>query len=507
MINGGVPRINRRFFDEAEQNPNAALPHPLQAYLYAFLCPNFMDPSTIVFALLLQLVLILLNGIFSAAEIAVISVNSAKMKRLADDGDKRAKRILKLTEIPSKFLSTIQVSITLAGFAGSAFAADSFAGPLANALYNAGLAINIDVLQNICVILITIVLSFFSIVFGELVPKRLAMKNAEKLSLSLSGILTFVSYLFAPIVWLLTVTGNGVLRIFGIKAEDDGESVTEEEIMLMAETGTEKGSIEEKEGEFIQNIFDFKENDVGEVCTHRKDVDFLFERDGQDEWDKTIVASNHTYYPVCGKDVDDVVGILNTKIYFRLQDKSRENVMKTAVMPPVYIAETVPADDLFYRMQSTREYFAIVLDEYGGVSGIITLHDLLELLVGDISEKGETPEYEIVKLSEDEFEVRGLAPFDEVAEAVGLKLDEEEAEDYETFAGYVCELLGEVPDDGETAHTETDLLSIDVLSVEEHRVEKMRIVKKQPTEDEEDDKKEKSEKENKSEKEDKEERK
>lgn len=457
-----------------------------------------MNPSTIVFALLLQVVLILLNGIFSAAEIAVISANGAKMEKLAEEGNKSAKRILKLTAIPSKFLSTIQVSITLAGFAGSAFAADSFAEPLATAIYQDGWVISKDVIQTLCVILITLILSFFSIVFGELVPKRLAMKNAEKLSLHLSGILTFVSHLFAPIVWLLTVTSNGVLRLFGIKAEDDGEQVTEEEIMLMAETGSEKGSIEERENEFIQNIFDFKENDVGEVCTHRKDVDMLFERDSDEQWNKTIEESYHSFYPVCGKDVDDVVGILNTKIYFRLKDKSRDNVMKNAVVDPVFISETLPADDLFYRMQSTREYFAVVLDEYGGVSGIITLHDLLELLVGDINEKGETPEYEVVKLADDQWEIRGLAPFDEVAEEIGLEMDEDDKEDYETFAGYVCELLGEVPDDGETAHTETEQLIIDVLEVADHRVEKMRITKKQkpaePDEEENDKDEDKDEK-------------
>lgn len=441
--------------------------------------PKNMDTGTVIAALILQVVLIFLNGIFSSAEIAVLSVSSAKMEKLAEEGNKQAKRILKLTKIPSKFLSTIQVSITLAGFAGSAFAADSFAEPLTRAIINAGLNMNEGVLQTICVILITIVLSFFSIVFGELIPKRLAMKNAEKLSLGLSGILTFVSHVFAPIVWLLTVTSNGVLRVFGIKPDDDGEQVTEEEIMLMVESGSEKGSIEERESEFIQNIFEFKENDVGEVCTHRKDVDFLFLRDGDAEWENAINASNHTYYPVCDKDVDDVVGILNTKVYFRLQDKSRENVLKTALMQPVFIAETLPADDLFYRMQSTREYFAIVLDEYGGVIGIITLHDLLELLVGDINEKGEKPEYEIIKVSDTDWEINGLAPFNEVAEKLNFKLNEDQsADDYETFAGYVCELLGSLPEDGTTAHVETDELSIDVLTVDEHRIEKMHITKK-----------------------------
>ena len=437
-----------------------------------------MNGGEIAIALILQIVLIALNAVFASAEIAVISVNRTKMEKLAEDGNKRAKRIIRLTEMPSRFLSTIQVAITLASLLGSAFAADNFAEPLAQALYDAGWTINIGVIETLCLIFITLILSFFSIVFGELVPKRIAMRNAEKLACGLSGILAFVSYAFMPLVWLLTVTSNGILRLFGIKPEDEGEEVTEEEIMLMAEAGSEKGSIDEKENEFIQNIFDFKENDVGEVCTHRKDVDFLFERDDPSVWEEIIKKSYHTYYPVCGKDTDDVTGILNTKIYFRLDDKSRENVRKEAILPPVFISETMQADDLFYRMKTTREYFAIVLDEYGGINGIITLHDLIELLVGDLNEKGEQLEYEIRQTGEDTWEVNGLAPFDEVVEAMDLKFPEDEDDDYETFGGYVCKMLGEVPDDGETAETENDYVKVEILRVAEHRIEQMRITKK-----------------------------
>ena len=436
-----------------------------------------MNPGEIVLALLLQVVLIFLNAIFASAEIAVISANQTKMEKLAEDGNKRAKRICRLTKNSSKFLSTIQVAITLASLLGSAFAADSFSEPLA-ALIVGKDSSYFTVTSTICMIAITLILSYFSIVFGELIPKRIAMRNAEKLSCGLSGILTFVSYAFAPLVWLLTVSSNGILRMFGIKPEDEGEEVTEEEIMLMAEAGSEKGSIDEKENEFIQNIFEFKENDVGEVCTHRKDVDFLFERDDMSVWEEIIRKSNHTFYPVCGKDTDDVTGILNTKIYFRLDDKSRENVKKQAIFSPMFIAETMQADDLFYRMKTTREYFAVVLDEYGGINGIITLHDLIELLVGDLNEKGEQLDYEIKKLDDDTWEINGLAPFDEVVEAMELRFPEEEENDYETFGGYVCKMLGEVPDDGATAEAEDDYVKVEVLRVAEHRIEKMRVTKK-----------------------------
>lgn len=436
-----------------------------------------MTAGEIILALVLQVVLIFLNAIFASAEIAVISANSTKMEKLAEEGNKRARRICRLTANSSRFLSTIQVAITLASLLGSAFAADSFAEPVAIAIIGAD-SPYYGAVSTICMIVITLILSYFSIVFGELIPKRIAMRNAEKLSLILSGILNFVSYAFAPFVWLLTTSANGVLRLFGIRPEDSGEEVTEEEIMLMAEAGSEKGSIDKNENEFIQNIFEFKENDVGEVCTHRKDVDFLFERDDLSVWDETINKSSHTYYPVCGKDTDDVIGVLNTKLYFRLADKSKESVLKNAVMQPVFISETMQADDLFYRMKTTREYFAIVLDEYGGINGIITLHDLIELLVGDLNEKGEAPEYEIKKISEDTWEVNGLAPFDEVEEAMELKLPEEEASDYETFGGYVCEILGAVPDDGTTPECENEYVKVQVKLVAEHRIESMVITRK-----------------------------
>lgn len=449
------------------------------AKLSALYAKQIMTAGEIILALVLQVILITLNAIFASAEIAVISSNSTKMEKLAEDGNKRAKRICKLTKNSSKFLSTIQVAITLASLLGSAFAADAFAEPVAHSLISLGISeAYYGVISTVCTIIITLILSFFSIVFGELVPKRIAMRNAEKLSLNLSGTLTFVSKAFAPFVWLLTVTSNAVLRLFGIKPDDIGEEVTEEEILLMAEAGTEKGSIEENENEFIQNIFEFKENNVGEICTHRKDVEFLFERDDLSVWEETIQKSTHTCYPVCGKDADDVIGVLNTKIYFRLQNKTKESVKKNAITTPVFVSETMPADDLFYRMKNTREYFAVVFDEYGGMNGIVTLHDLLELLVGDLNEKWDKPEYEIKNISENVWEITGLAPFDEVEETLNLKVPEEDTEDYETFGGYVCEMLGTLPEDGTTAECENKYIKVKILVVNEHRIEKMIVEKK-----------------------------
>ena len=424
-------------------------------------------------AIILQFVLIFLNAVFASAEIAVISTNETKLQKMAERGDKRAKRLVKMTSQPARFLSTIQVAITLAGFLGSAFAADNFAGPLTNVLVKAGLPLPASVINSICVILITLILAYFNIVLGELVPKRIAMKRAEKTALGISGVLRFVSVIFAPIVWLLTASTNGLLRLFGINPGEDEEEVTEEEIMMMAEAGSEKGSIDSEENELIKNIFEFKEQTVGEVCTHRKDTDLLFLSESDEEWAARIASTRHTYYPICGKGIDDIAGVLSTKDYFRLDDKSRENVMKKAVSAAVFVKENTPANTLFYKMKISREYFAVVVDEYGGMSGIVTMHDLLELLVGDLTEKDDKEEYEISRLSETEWEITGLAPIDKVEASLGVKLPEEESEHFETFGGYVCGMMGTLPEDGASFELSTEQMNVRVLSVEDRCIKRV----------------------------------
>ena len=422
-------------------------------------------------AAVVQILLIALNAVFAGAEIAVISVNETKMKKMAEEGDKRAKRLLSLTTDQSKVLSTIQVAITLAGLLGSAFAADSFAEPLAQAIIGLGVtsaggqsAINI-----LCVILITIILAFFNIVFGEIIPKRVAMRRAEKMALGISDVLKAVSVVFAPFVWLLTVTSNGILRLFGIKPGEEDNPVTEEEIVLMAEAGSEAGHIAESEAELVQNVFDFKDRTAGEACTHRKDVVAVFTGETDKEWEETIYGTRHGYYPVCGEDMDEVVGMLDTRVYFRMQDKSRENVMKQAVRPVFFVHESMPANTLFFKMQKAREHVAIVLDEFGGMDGIITIRDLLELLVGDMTDKDEQDEYS-VKQIEGGWELSGLVPIEEAEEKTGITFNEEYKEGCETVSGYVCNVLGYVPADGNTAQAQDGDIKIEVTKVEQHRI-------------------------------------
>ncbi len=433
-------------------------------------------------AIFLQVILIFLNAVFASAEIAVISTNELKLDALKKEGNKKAGRLLKLVKTPAKFLATIQVAITLAGFMGSAYAADHFAEPLVGCLMNAGITIPRNVLNSICVFLITLIISYFSIVFGELIPKRLAMQKTEKMALGLSGILTVVSVLFRPIVWLLAVSTNGVLKLLGINPEQE-EEMTEEEIRMMVAAGSEKGAIDTGENEMIQNIFEFNDTPVDEVCTHRVDVDFLELEEDQEEWDKCIYSTRHSYYPVCGESSDDIVGILDAKTYLRMEERSREAVMEQAIRKPFFVPENMKADVLFARMKKSGNYFAVVIDEYGGMAGIVTMRDLIEILVGELAEEGEeVREEEIICLDNGEWKIQGQAPLEEVAEKLDVTLP---TEDYDTFSGYICGTLGEVPDDGSVFELETEDLKIQVQKVQDRRIEEAFVFRKEKEEEEE----------------------
>ena len=312
--------------------------------------------------LILQLVLIALNAIFACAELAVLSINETKLERMADQGDKRAKRLFRLTREPAKFLATIQVAITLSGFLGSAFAADGFSEPLVDWILSLGVNIPRSTLDSIAVVVITLILSYFTLVFGELVPKRVAMKKAEALGLSISGLVSGISIVFKPIVWFLSVSTNAVLRLLGIDPNEADEQVNEEEILMMVDAGSEKGAIDEQEREFIQNVFEFDDLTAEEIAVHRTEVAVLWMEDSMEEWARIIHDSRHTLYPVCQDSADNIIGILNAKDYFRLDDKSRESVVRNAVKEPFFVPETIKADVLFRKMKKTRNIMAIVLE-------------------------------------------------------------------------------------------------------------------------------------------------
>jgi len=444
--------------------------------------------DSILFSLLIQIILIALNAVFACAEIALLNANEMRTAQLAQKKNKKAIKLQKLTETPAKFLATIQVAITLSGFLGSAFAAENFAGELVSLVKKPGWSIPLadSTLHTIAVVLITLILSYFTLVFGELVPKRLAMKKADKLALALVSLVSFISRVFAPVVWLLTVSTNAILRLFGINPDEEDEEVTEEEIRLMVDAGSEKGAIEEEEKEIIQNVFEFNDTTAGEIATHRTDIAMLCAEDDISEWKETINGNRHTFFPIYSETIDNIIGVLNAKDYFRLEEKTAESVMENAVKPPYFVPETVAADVLLKNMRLRKEYFAIVMDEYGGTNGIITLTDLIGCILGDIEyaddEADAAPTPEIEQLDEDTFAVSGLVTVEDFEKAMGEELIDH---DCDTISGYILSVIGSIPDDGTTLNTENELFYIDVTEVKDHRIEKA-IIKRKPRPEKED---------------------
>lgn len=425
-----------------------------------------MDGS-IQFLLLLQVLLIALNAVFACAEIAVISMNDSKLAKLAAEGDKRAIRLARLTSQPARFLATIQVAITLSGFLGSAFAAENFSGVLVEALLSTGLPVPEKVLDSAAVIFITIVLSYFTLVFGELVPKQVAMRKAETLALGMSGLISGIARVFAPLVSFLTVSTNGVLRLIGINPDAPEDEVSEEEILMMVDAGSEKGTIDHEERDFIQNVFDFDNLSIESIVTHRTDVKLLDIEDSSEIWDNTIRENPYTYFPVCDGSPDKIIGVLNSKLYFRLAEKSRGTVMEQAVKPAYFVPESLKADALFRNMKKERSPFAVVLDEYGGMSGIITIKDLIEELVGDL-EDDVVPEQDsdpVKQLADGSWLVDGSIDLEELSSVVGVALS---SEDYDTLNGLIFHKVGRLPEAGMELTVES--LRIRVEELREYQI-------------------------------------
>ena len=431
--------------------------------------------------LLLQLVLIMLNAYFAATEIAVISLNENILRRQAEDGDKKAARLLKIVETPTRFLSTIQIGITLAGFLGSAFAADNFAGRIRDWAVvkwqldaSAAAAVN-----TLAVVLITIILSFFTLVLGELVPKRVAMQKAEQVARFTCGVVSGLAAVMRPLIWLLTVSTNGVLRLLHIDPNAEEDQVSEEEIRMMVDIGEEKGAIESGEKEMIENIFEFNNMTAEEVMIHRTDVVMLWARDSDEEIVRTIRETGLTRFPVYEEDADDIVGILNTRTYLLNARESQPRPLRELLTPAYFVPESVRTDVLFRDMQARKIHMAVVVDEYGGTSGIITMEDLLEEIVGNIYDEFDPQdEQEIIPLGENQWRVVGSADLEEVAEALDVELPGDE--EYDTLGGLVFAQLAVIPEDG--SHPEVDVcgLHIRVEELSDRRVEWATVSRLEP---------------------------
>ena len=436
------------------------------------------DPGSIILKVVLLFALILVNAFFAMSEMAIVTLNDSKMEKMADEGHKKAKKVLRLTEDSSRFLSTIQVGVTLAGFLTSAVAATSFSSILTAWLTDVFSITDGSVkglIASFSLILITIVISYFSLVLGELLPKRIAMHNPESISFRVVGILLFFKAIMRPIVGLLSASTNGMLRLFGINPKDTPQAVTEEEIRMLVDVGEEKGVIEESQKEMINNIFEFDDIVAADVMTHRTDVVAIDINDSFTTVLKTAIEEGYSRIPVYDDDLDDIKGVLYVKdlLKFVGQDLPKRGVSKL-MRKAYFVPESKKCGELFSEMTEKRIQLAIVSDEYGGFAGIVTIEDLLESIVGNMQDEYDDEEEEFEKLNDTTYTIDGVTDIEEVEEELGIKLPQGE---YDTVAGMIMSILGRIPEENETPTVEVAGCEFTVESINERRIERVKIVK------------------------------
>ncbi|HZK43742.1 MAG TPA: hemolysin family protein [Syntrophomonadaceae bacterium] len=423
--------------------------------------------------LLVLILLIAFNAFFAASEIALISLNDNKIKVLADRGDNKAQMIVNLLDDPGRFLATIQIGITLSGFLASAFAAENFAGRLVSLVEKSGLDVSIAIIKPLAVIFITIILAYFTLVLGELVPKRIAMQKSEQIArFSIRG-LTIISILSAPFIKLLTVSTNFFIYILGGNPNADEESITEEEIRIMVDVGEQKGAIQETEKKLINNIFDFDDKNISEIMTHRTDVIGLKLELGFFEIVDIINKQKFTRFPVYHGSLDNIVGILHVKDLLRFLNKNNVEGfdLSQIIRKPYFVPENKKADDLLQELQKSRLHIAVVVDEYGGTAGIITIEDLLEEIVGDIEDEYDNEDNEYEKIDDNTYIFQGMISLDMVEEILEVKLPSDE---YDTLSGYIIGQLDRIPIPGENPTVELDNIILKVEEIESKRITKIK---------------------------------
>lgn len=440
--------------------------------------------STIFRQLLLQIILIAINAFFAATEIAVVSLNSQKMKAMAEDGDKKAEKIVKIIDDPTKFLSTIQVGITLAGFMGSAFAADSFGDMLAEVLIkqtNASPS-QASFIQTISVIVVTLALSYFTLVLGELVPKRVAMKNKEKVAKSFSGVVTILTHILKPVIWFLSVSTNGVLKLLGIDPNEKEETVSEEDIVTMLDAGADEGGLDEDDVEYIKNVFKLDNLTAADVMTQRSSIVAIPKDITNAELIRIIEEEGYSRIPVYEDTLDRIVGVLYAREYL-LKHFDNGFEISDAMFSPKYVPETMHLDALLKEMQETHNHIAIVVNEYGVTSGVVSMEDIIEELVGEIWDELDEAIEPIKPIGDDKYRVLSTVSLDEFF--TFFEMDADEECESTTVNGWVNEHAESIPEVGFTFDYENISVTVtkadDIMS---HEIEVLVRPEELPLEEE-----------------------
>ena len=444
-----------------------------------------MQEYSLITLLIFQLFLIFLNAIFACTEIAVISMNDGKLKKMAEDGHKRAQKLLALTQEPANFLATIQVGITLAGFLGSAFAADNFSDRIVAFLLECGIHVSPQKLDVFSVIFITIILSYVTLILGELVPKPIGMQYTEKIALFMAHPIYIIAKIFAPVVWFLTFSTNMVLKLFGIKESKMNKNVTEEEIRMLIDIGSQNGTIDLQEKSLLHNVFEFDDKLISDVLTHRTQVKFINIDDSVKVWEAKMLKNQFSIYPVYKKTRDNIIGTIKFKDFFKEKGVKKEELIKRILKPVQFIPEGLHINNVFKSMQKSRNHFAVTVDEYGAMTGIVTISDLLEEIVGPLNDDLSAPleEPDIKEVSENEWMIKGTTLMEKIEKMLKLKFP---PEDYNTIGGFILSSMTTLPASMTGVKVQFENIYFEVTKANGHKIEQV-LMRKEPLSSKEED--------------------
>jgi putative hemolysin len=428
--------------------------------------------DNIFFQFILIIVLILSNAFFAASEMAIVSLNKNKITLLANEGNPKAELLLSLLKEPSRFLATIQVGITFAGFLASASAATTISKYLAAFMKRFAIPAS----EQISLILITIFISFLTLVLGELFPKRVALQSSDSIALAVAKPILMLSKITLPFVKLLTASTNFLVRVFGINLENLEEKVSEEEIRMMINVGEENGVINETEKEMLDGIFEFDDTLAREIMTPRTNVFALDINLEKEKIIDRIIEEQYSRVPIYEDDTDNIIGILYMKdIFTFIRNNSIKDLdIKSLLRPAYFVPEIKNIDTLFKELQSSKNYMAILIDEYGGFSGIVTMEDLIEEVMGNIFDEHDVKDEDIIQLDNNTYLVNGMTYIDDINELLDSNIP---TENYDTLGGFIISLLGTIPKSDEEHTVEYDNLTFKVEKVNEKRIEKIKIYK------------------------------
>ena len=432
-------------------------------------------------AILLLLVLTALEAFFVAAEIALVSIRRSRVEQLVDEGKPGAKRVRRLLDDPGRFLAVSQLGLTFIGFLASAYAAVSLADGLSQTLVDAGMSASTA--SWVSLLSVTVVLALFTIVFAELVPKSLALANNERFALVLSGPLDFLGRLLGPVVAALTGITRRVVRLFGAEVNVEAQ-ITAEELRLIVERGGEQGILEAEEEQMINAVIELGDRRLHEVMVPRIAIVSLPASSSFDDALDTVIEEGHSRVPVYETSVDEIVGILYAKdlLPFLKSDVPQRPDLRTLLRTPVFVPESMSIDDLLHEFQRRKVHIAIVLDEYGGTAGLVTIEDLLEEIVGEIQDEYDVEEPLVEQLGEDRARVDGRASVDDLLDLWDIKIPLEDDDEYDTVGGLVYHRIGGVPTPGDEVHL--DGLRLTVETTDGRRVGKVLVVRERSVDDE-----------------------